>query len=82
MIRINFTFRKKDYLTDMLSFYGDAMILVLDGEACVTIDGKELSATSGLTVVMPANVPHSVFAATRFKMRLTVVKQPVGIRGM
>lgn len=61
---------------------GDAMILVLDGEASVTIDGKKLSAAAGQTVVMPANVPHSVFAATRFKMLLTVVKQPVGIGGM
>lgn len=58
---------------------GDAMILVLDGEAKVNIDGKELLASAGQTVVMPANVPHSVSASTRFKMLLTVVKQPVGI---
>ncbi|OQY53397.1 MAG: cupin [Desulfobacteraceae bacterium 4572_89] len=60
---------------------GDAMIQVLDGEALVNIDGKEIKAAAGQTVVMPANVPHSVFAYTRFKMLLTVVKQPVGIAG-
>ncbi|WP_022664191.1 cupin domain-containing protein [Desulfospira joergensenii] len=61
---------------------GDAMILVLDGEARVNIDGNELGVKAGQTVVMPANVPHSVSASTRFKMLLTVVKQPVGIGGL
>ena len=61
---------------------GDAMIQVLDGQARINIDGKEIDATTGQVVVMPSNVPHSVFAATRFKMLLTVVKQPVRIGGM
>ena len=53
---------------------GDAMVVVLDGEAVITIDGKEYNVKSGQTIVMPANVPHAVKAATRFKMLLTVVK--------
>lgn len=53
---------------------GDAMVIVLDGEAVVTIDGTEYKVKSGQTVVMPANIPHSVKAATRFKMLLNVVK--------
>ena len=60
---------------------GDAMVQVLDGEARLTIDGQELDAKAGEVVVMPANVAHSVYAATRFKMLLTVVKQPVAIQG-
>jgi quercetin dioxygenase-like cupin family protein len=55
---------------------GDAMVQVLDGEASLTIGGKEVVAKSGEIVVMPADVPHSVNAAKQFKMLLTVVKKP------
>ena len=52
----------------------DAMLQVLDGEAAVNIDGKEMTVGAGQVVVMPANVPHSVTGVKRFKMLLTVVK--------
>ncbi len=55
---------------------GDAMVQVLDGEALVNIDGKEMTVATGQVVVMPADIPHSVFAKKRFKMLLTVVKPP------
>jgi quercetin dioxygenase-like cupin family protein len=61
---------------------GDAMVQVLDGQAKITIDKEELTARSGQVVVMPANVPHAVYADSRFKMLLTVVKQPVEIGGL
>jgi len=53
---------------------GDALLQVLDGEAVVSIDGKEMTVQAGQVVVMPANVPHSVTGVVRFKMLLTVVK--------
>jgi len=53
---------------------GDALLQVLDGEALVNIDGKEMTVAAGEVVVMPANIPHSVNAVERFKMLLTVVK--------
>lgn len=53
---------------------GDAMVQVLDGEAAVDIDGKEMTVRTGQVVVMPANIPHSVTALKKFKMLLTVVK--------
>ena len=59
---------------------GDAMVQVLDGEATVTVDGKEMTAGPGQVVVMPANVPHAVTAVDRFKMLLTVVKKPLAIQ--
>lgn len=59
---------------------GDAMVHVLDGEAVVNIDGKEMTANAGQVVVMPADVPHSVTAVQRFKMLLTVVKRPATIQ--
>ena len=60
---------------------GDAMVQVLDGTALIDINGEKITATAGQVVVMPANVPHAVMADTRFKMLLTVVKQPLGIQG-
>jgi len=59
---------------------GDALVQVLDGEALVNIDGKEMNLCAGEVVVMPADIPHSVTAVKRFKMLLTVVKKPVGIK--
>lgn len=59
---------------------GDAMVQVLDGEATINVDGKEMTAGPGEVVVMPADVPHAVTAVKRFKMILTVVKQPVTIQ--
>ena len=53
---------------------GDAMAFVLEGEALITIDGKENHVKGGQAVVMPAGVPHAVKAVTRFKMMLTIVK--------
>ncbi|HIW22112.1 MAG TPA: cupin domain-containing protein [Candidatus Dorea intestinavium] len=53
---------------------GDAMVVVLDGEAQITIDGNAVIAKEGETVVMPAHIPHAVKAVTPFKMMLTVVK--------
>ncbi len=53
---------------------GDALVQVLDGKARITIDDQEVTVSAGESVVMPANVPHSVAAVERFKMLLTVVK--------
>ncbi len=59
---------------------GDAMVQVLDGEAVVNIEGKELTVCAGQVVVMPADIPHAVTAVKRFKMILMVVKKPVTIQ--
>lgn len=61
---------------------GDAMVQVLDGSAAISIDKQTLTIEAGQAVVMPANVPHAVLARSRFKMLLTVVKQPAGIEGL
>lgn len=52
---------------------GDAMVLVLDGEGIITIDGSEYLLKTGDTIVMPAKIPHAVYAGQRFKMLLTVI---------
>ena len=53
---------------------GDAMVVILDGEALITIEDKEYRLKAGETIVMPANIPHAVKSVTKFKMLLTVVK--------
>lgn len=55
---------------------GDAMVQVLDGEAVITIADETFTVKAGEVIVMPANVPHGVQADRRFKMLLTVVKEP------
>ena len=52
---------------------GDAMVLVLEGEALLTVDGRGYRVKAGETLVMPANKPHAVFAAEDMKMLLTVI---------
>lgn len=53
---------------------GDAFVYVLDGEASITIGEHDVVVRAGEVVVMPANVPHALHAAKRFKMLLVVVK--------
>ncbi len=54
---------------------GDALVQVLDGEALITVGGKEVVAKAGEVVVMPMDVPHAVHASQRFKMLVTLVKK-------
>ena len=53
---------------------GDAMAIILEGSAKITIDGVPHSLGAGETIVMPAGIPHAVEAITKFKMYLVVVK--------
>ena len=52
---------------------GDAMVIALDGEAEITIDGQSYALKKGETIVMPAQKPHAVYAKAQFKMFLIVV---------
>ena len=52
---------------------GDAMVYVLEGTGRFTVDGKEHFVKAGETLVMPAKIPHAVYAPENFKWLLTVV---------
>jgi quercetin dioxygenase-like cupin family protein len=52
---------------------GDAMVQVLEGTGCFTVNGQERLVHAGEVLVMPAKVPHAVFAPEPFKWVLTVV---------
>jgi quercetin dioxygenase-like cupin family protein len=55
----------------------EALVHVLDGEAEIVIAGVAHHLKAGDLVVMPANKPHAVKAVKRFKMILTMIKEPV-----
>ena len=52
----------------------DAFLQVFDGEAEVTVAEETHRVASGDLIRLPANVPHAVHAATRFKMLLTMMR--------
>ena len=52
----------------------EALVFILDGEAEVEIAGKAYLVKEGETITLPANIPHAVKAATRFKMLLTMIR--------
>ena len=54
----------------------DALVVILDGEARITISGKNHRVTTGEMIIMPANKPHALKAVKRFKMMLVMVKSP------
>lgn len=52
---------------------GDAMVSVLEGVGEFTVGGVKHTVRAGESLVMPAAVPHSVYAPENFKWLLTVV---------
>ena len=68
-----FAFGKGQKLSEHTSPY-DAVVQVLDGQARLTIGGKDVQVSAGEIVIMPANVPHAVTAKDRFKMLLTMIR--------
>jgi quercetin dioxygenase-like cupin family protein len=52
----------------------DAMVLIYDGQADISIAGKPLSLKEGDMTIMPANIPHALKAVSRFKMLLVMIK--------
>ena len=71
-----FSFDQGQGLSEHVSPY-DATVLVTDGEATLVIGGRPVKARAGEMVIMPANVPHSVQAETRFKMLLIMIREEV-----
>ena len=52
----------------------DALVLVLEGEAEITVAGTTLRTRAAQAVLLPANQPHALKAVTRFKMLLTMIR--------
>ncbi|MCH7498710.1 MAG: cupin domain-containing protein [Nitrospinae bacterium] len=54
----------------------DAFVQILEGQAALTIGGREVLASEGQLVLMPGKVPHSLRAEKPFKMLLTMIHEP------
>jgi quercetin dioxygenase-like cupin family protein len=53
----------------------DAIVTILDGEAEIAIAGTPFHLKEGGMIIMPANKPHALHAAQRFKMMLTMIHE-------
>jgi quercetin dioxygenase-like cupin family protein len=52
----------------------DALVYIFDGQAEISIAGKQHYLKAGQTIIMPANKPHALKAIERFKMLLVMIK--------
>lgn len=68
-----FAFDKGQGLSEHTAPY-DAMVMIIDGEAEMTIASKPLRLVAGEMTIIPANNPHSLRALARFKMLLVMIR--------
>jgi quercetin dioxygenase-like cupin family protein len=52
----------------------EALVQVIEGEAEITISGLSHRVRAGQMIIMPANEPHALKAAERFKMMLVMIR--------
>ena len=52
----------------------DALVVVIDGDADIEIAGESFKVRQGETITLPANRPHAVKAAAKFKMLLIMIR--------
>jgi quercetin dioxygenase-like cupin family protein len=53
----------------------DALILMIDGEAEITISGVTHTVKAADILMLPAHQPHAVKAVTKFKMILIMIRE-------
>lgn len=52
----------------------DALVYIVDGRADIKIAGRTSIVKKGGMIIMPANKPHAVKAAAKFKMLLIMIR--------
>lgn len=52
----------------------DAVVQLLDGNAEIHISGEPHHLQAGEMIILPANIPHAVYATTQFKMLLIMIR--------
>jgi quercetin dioxygenase-like cupin family protein len=70
-----FAFDEGEGLSEHKTPY-DAFVTVIEGRARIQIADRDHSLEQGDSLVLPANVPHTVYAVTKFKMLLVMIKAP------
>ena len=51
-----------------------AFVHIIDGSAEISIEGKPHNVKKGESIILPANIPHSLKANQAFKMILVMIK--------
>lgn len=70
-----FAFDKGEGLSEHTAPF-DALVQVVDGKAEITVGGKKHLLEKGDSIIMPANIPHALKAVEKYKMVLTMIKEP------
>jgi len=68
-----FAFDKGQKLSEHTAPY-DALVEVIDGNATITVEGKDYEVRTGQQIIMPADRPHAVEARENFKMVLVMIR--------
>lgn len=68
-----FAFEEGQGLSEHTAPY-DALVYGIDGEAEIILSGKSHRLAAGEVIILPANEPHAVNAAGRFKMMLVMIR--------
>lgn len=68
-----FAFDEGEGLTEHSSPF-EAIVQLLDGKAEIIIGGISHQIEAGQSIILPANIPHSLKANERFKMMLIMIK--------
>jgi len=68
-----FSFDKGQGLSEHTAPF-DALIYIIEGRARIYIAKKPHQVRCGEMIILPANKPHAVKAATKFKMMLVMIK--------
>lgn len=66
-----FSFDKDEEISTHASG-GDALVTILEGKGKFTIGGKKHILSEGESIIMPKDIPHSVYGEEKFKMLLVV----------
>lgn len=68
-----FAFDKSQGLSEHKTPY-DALVVMTEGLAEITVAGEKSQVGAGEMLLMPANSPHSLMAIEPFKMMLIMIK--------
>ena len=69
-----FSFDDGEGLSEHTAPY-DAVLTVTEGVAEVHISEKVFNVNSGEMIILPANIPHAIYARQRFKMMLVMIRE-------
>jgi len=70
-----FAFDKDQALSEHSAPF-DAIVMVVEGQLLLTVDGQPVAANPGEIIRMPANIPHAVNAPEKAKMLLIMLRKP------